>query len=200
MICLRAATQKFPKDFDMGRNWGSGRRTVEQTRSIDIRALQRAGYFTVPKQGSWIWQREDKITAKTWIDWNGERLRIRDQIIDIGRTPCRFGGHRLWFRCSCGGHVSTLYSPNGLPWACRHCYRLTYATRQTNPRDRNLLRAQRIRECLGGSRNMLEDFPPKPKGMHWRRYGRMRQVHDRASNHHLAMLAVWVEKLHTRRQ
>ena len=172
-----------------------GRRTVEETSSIDIRTLQRADYFCGPKDGSWIWRINGKVVGEARIGWDGERLTIRDQVIDIGRTPCRFGGHRFWFRCSCGQQVATLYSPSGQPWACRHCHRLTYATRQAVPRDRNLLRAQRIRQRLGGSPNMLEDFPPKPKGMHWRRYDRMRNVHDRASNHYLGMAARWVEKL-----
>jgi hypothetical protein len=179
----------------MGRYWGSGRRTVEQTRSIEIGALQRAGYFAAPKQGWWIWQRKDEITGSARIDWNGDQLRIRDQAIDLARAPCRFGGYRLWFRCSCARHVSTLYSPSGRPWACRHCYRLTYATRQAIPRDRHLMRAQGIRQRLGGSRNMLDPFPPKPKGMHWRRYDRMRDVHDQASNLYLGLAAEWVEKL-----
>jgi hypothetical protein len=179
----------------MGRYWGSGRRTVEQTRSIEIGALQRAGYFAASKQGWWIWRREGHITGTAQIDWDGERLTIRDQVIDIERTPCRFGGHRFWFRCSCGLHIATLYSPNGRPWGCRHCHRLTYAARQAVPRDRHLLRAQRIRRRLGGSPNMLEDFPPKPKGMHWQRYERMRNIHDRASNLYLGMAARWVEQL-----
>jgi hypothetical protein len=62
-----------------------------------------------------------------------------------------------------------------------------------------LLRAQRIRQRVGGSPNMLEDFPPKPKGMHWRQYG-MRDVHDRASNQYLGMAAEWVEKFRAGRQ
>jgi hypothetical protein len=56
--------------------------------------------------------------------------------------------------------------------AARHCHNLTYAARQAVPRDRHLLIAQKIREQLGGSLNMLDAFPPKPKGMHRRRYER----------------------------
>jgi len=113
------------------------------------------------------------------INWDGDQLTIT-QVIEVARTPCPFGGHRPWFWCSCDRHVLTFYSPNGRPWACRHCHDLTYATRQPIPRHRQVLRARRIRERLGGSINLLEDFPPKPKGMHWRRYHRMREVHDRA--------------------
>jgi|SRR6516165_8201551 len=92
----------------MGRYWGSGRRTVEQTRGIEVGALQRAGYFATSKQGWWSWRQEGEIIGNAQIDWDGERLTIRAQVIDIGRTPCRFGGHRFWFRCSCGRHVNTL--------------------------------------------------------------------------------------------
>ena len=33
---------------------------------------------------------------------------------------------------------------------------------------------------LGGSPNMPEEFPDKPKGMHWLSYNRIRRTHDRA--------------------
>ena len=94
--------------------------------------------------------------------------------------------------------TSTLYSPNGRPWGCRHCYRLTYATRQAVPRDRHLLRAQRIRRRLGGSPNMLEDFPPRPKGMHWQRYERMRDVHDLAQGKAMMGFMQFVDRLECR--
>jgi hypothetical protein len=41
-----------------------GRRTVEQTRSIDIRTLQRADYFCGPKDGSWTWRINGKIVGE----------------------------------------------------------------------------------------------------------------------------------------
>jgi hypothetical protein len=33
----------------------------------------------------------------------------------------------------------------------------------------------------GGSANMSDDFPDKPKGMHWRAYMRLRHCHDIAA-------------------
>jgi hypothetical protein len=182
----------------MGRPWGSGRRTVEQTCSIDIGMLKRAGYFAASKQGHWIWRWNGEIIGTARIEWDGARLIVRNQVIGLWKAGCRFGGQRLWFKCSCGRHVATLYSPNAGPWACRHCYQLTYAMRQAIPRDRHLLRAQRIRDRLGGSRNMMEDFPVKPKGMHWRRYNRMRDIHDRAAEQAFGMMEVWIDKVHQR--
>jgi hypothetical protein len=179
----------------LARYWGTGRRTVEQTRSLEIGFLQRNGYFAVSKPGWLTWRREGgEITGTARVEWSGTQLQVRNQVIHIGRTPCRFGGHRLWFVCVCGRHVSALYSPNGRPWACRHCYRLTYATRQAIPRDRQLLRAQRIRHRLGGSRSMLEPFPPKPKGMHWRTYERLRRVHDLADEKAMMGWAQWLDR------
>ena len=67
---------------------------------------------------------------------------------------------------------------------------------QAIPRDRHLLRAQRIRDRLGGSRNMMEDFPGKPKGMHWRRYDRMRKMHDRAAEQAFGMIETWIDRFH----
>jgi hypothetical protein len=179
----------------LARYWGTGRRTVEQTRSLEIGSLQRDGYFAAPKQGWLIWRWGGEITGTARIEWDGTRLRIRNQVIDIVRTPCRFGGHRLWLRCFCGRFVSALYSPNGGRWGCRHCYRLTYATRQAIPRDRQLLRAQCIRRRLGGSANMLEPFPAKPKGMHRRTYDRLRRAHDLADQKAMMGWTQWLDRL-----
>jgi hypothetical protein len=40
--------------------------------------------------------------------------------------------------------------------------------------NRALAKAQAIRERLGGSASMMHPFPPKPKGMRWNTYHRLR--------------------------
>ena len=56
-----------------------------------------------------------------------------------------------------------------------------YATRQVVPRYRLIMKAQKIRRQLGGSLSMVDSVPPKPRGMHWKRYERLRQRHDLAA-------------------
>src|SRR6185437_2205252 len=67
-----------------------------------------------------------------------------------------------WFVCSvaangayCGREVTKLYGAGRL-FACRHCYRLGYASQQESAHQRGLGKSQKIRMRLGGSPNMLE--------------------------------------------
>ena len=59
-----------------------------------------------------------------------------------------------------------------------YCYGLAYESQQEPARQRGLLMAQKIRERLGGNASMLDDFPNKPKGMHWRTYDRLQRRHE----------------------
>jgi len=43
-----------------------------------------------------------------------------------------------------------------------------------------MIRARTIRRKLGGSDNLFEPFPLKPKGMHWASYERLEIKADRA--------------------
>jgi hypothetical protein len=58
-----------------------------------------------------------------------------DYKIPIVTTPCHFGGVRYWFTCNattngvyCGRRVAKLYQGNDY-FACRHCFNLTYQSR-----------------------------------------------------------------------
>ena len=92
-------------------------------------------------------------------------------------TRCHLGGTRPWFRCSasvggrpCGRRVAKLYL-RGHVFACRQCCGLAYASQQEIPRHRAISRVQKIRLRLGGSPNLHERFPKRPRGMHrWTYY------------------------------
>lgn len=106
-------------------------------------------------------------------------------------TACNFGGRRPWFRCPgfsngspCGRRVAKIYM-RGRYFRCRRCHGLAYPSQTVTLGDRPLDRAQKIRMRLGGSANMTEPFPGKPKGMHWQTYWRWSDKGRNAEMEHL---------------
>ena len=63
-----------------------------------------------------------------------------DYPVRLATTSLPWGGYRYWFRCPnfrCGRRVSVLYlPPHGEIFACRHCYGLSYRSRQEGYKDR----------------------------------------------------------------
>jgi hypothetical protein len=72
---------------------------------------------------------------------------------------------------------------------------LSCESQRDNKVYRALHRAQKIRERLGGSANMTEPFPEKPKGMHWRTYERLWQEHHKAEMEQLTGIKEWLDKV-----
>jgi hypothetical protein len=117
--------------------------------------------------------------------------------VDLTWTACNFGGERPWFVCpgaGCGRRVVVLYGP-GKYFPCRHCYDLRYESQRKDKMHRGLRRAQKLREILGGSANMMKPFPEKPKGMHHETYWRLREEHDEAQMAQLVGMREWLERL-----
>jgi len=122
----------------------------------------------------------------------GDRLTLlRDGELEGGAiarfvaTPCHFGGQRWWFECpACGTRAAHLYLRRAR-LECRRCADLTYYSQRETLDDRMLRRTRKIRGRVGGSRNLIEPFPGKPRGMHWRTYHRLRRQEAVA---HLASL------------
>jgi hypothetical protein len=116
--------------------------------------------------------------------------------VALSWTACNFGGERPWFVCpgaGCSRRVAVLYGP-GKYFLCRHCYDLRYESQREDKMHRALRRAQKIWEGLGGSANMMEPFPERPKGMHHDTYMRMFWEHHEAEMEQLAGMREWLDK------
>ena len=178
----------------MARPAYGGRPTCEDCKSLDVRRLRRDDLLRSGLSFSWAWSRSGEPSGDIRIETEPDAVlliyRVRQrggadwkdvrQRVPIGWTSCHLGGRRAWFICAvyadgryCGRRVAKLYSAGEL-FACRKCYRLAYASQQESPHNRGIGQAQKMRERLGGSANLLEPFPEKPRGMHWRTYRRLR--------------------------
>ncbi len=94
-----------------------------------------------------------------------------DVEMDWTRLPS--GGKRPWFLCpSCGRRCAVLFSL-GSRIICRKCGELSYESQYERKSLRGLMKAQKIRVRLGGSANMTEPFPGRPRYMHRRTYQRV---------------------------
>ena len=59
-----------------------------------------------------------------------------EQQIYFERTPCHYGGERLWFLCPrCNRRVGVLCAYD-VHFLCRHCYQLPYSSQQESRIDR----------------------------------------------------------------
>ena len=129
-----------------------------------------------PKSSIGIQAGRDQLTLHYRYWTNKDEGQDVRELVPISWTPCHYGGRRPWFRCpgildgvACNRRVAKIFLRGG-HFLCRHCHGLAYPSQTVTLGDRPLNRAQKIRMRLGGSGNMMEPFPWKPKGMHWRTY------------------------------
>lgn len=138
----------------MGRWSYGGKEEADSLRQISTSFLNKHGYF----RSSWgagtiTWSRNGETTGSisiqsyaqqgnpyikliyTQTDRSTGEKKDFDYKIPLTTTPCYFGGKRFWFICPwyangvyCGRRVGVLYK-SGDYFACRHCYRLTYNSR-----------------------------------------------------------------------
>ena len=127
------------------------------------------------------------INVRDWI--SGYRLSGIDgePCFDFTRLPS--GGKRPWFLCpACGRRCGILYAINSR-LLCRKCGGLSYESQSEPSHYRALRKAQKIRVRLGGSANMTEPFPERPRYMHQRTYQRLGDRYKAAVGQYLGPLA-----------
>ncbi len=176
-----------------GRRWGFSAKcaTVEMP-SIDVRSWARADLLRPGTHFSTGWRRFDEKTATLHVQAMSDRLALRHRrrtavdewrerhyVIGLGRTPCNFGGSRVWFICparGCGRRAAILYG--GALFACRRCYDLAYPSQREDAIGRAIRRGAKIRAKLGWEHSPYDRDWLKPKGMHWRTFERLSEQHD----------------------
>ena len=189
--------------------------TTGECHSLDVRYLHREGLLMSGRWFTLRWLRGDRETGsiRGAVEGNVRAERVillyrhrngpGGEWEDVGEpvplswTACNLGGERPWFICpgaGCGRRVAILYGP-GKYFLCRHCYDLVYQSQRDNAMYRALHRAQDIRRQLGGSANMTEPFPEKPKGMHHETYMRLWWEHHEAEMEQLLGMREWLDKL-----
>ena len=145
----------------MGRYYWNKKDVAEDCRSISVAFLRKHDYFCGYKSGGMTWTRNNQEVASIGItvstmDDDGEYIQFRytttdgstgekaeyDYKVPLTTTPCHFGGVRYWFICPlishgkrCGRRAGTLYKvPGASHYGCRHCYHLTYESRNDSRR------------------------------------------------------------------
>jgi hypothetical protein len=181
-----------------------GRALVENTFSLDIRPLVRAGAirYGLYAEGTMELPGDDKSFALTfevstrdrancWMrvrgtipDWWSGRRDIDDEFsVDTVRHP---GGGRRWcFVCPrLGYRVRKLYLPRGArQFRSRQAYNLAYETEHLDDRERGWRRIRKCRQQLGSDPSGIDKpYPEKPAGMSATRYARLIDRLDDAEN------------------
>ena len=179
--------------FGSGRRAGGGRNTVDGCRSVDVNYLNREGCLRPGRVATLQWSRSSECVGSIKVraevarivlsyrhQRNGGKWTNVDEPVTLVRVPCPFGGSRPYFRCpgivnnaSCGRRVAKLYAAGRL-FLCRHCYKLSYTSRNEGTWDRALRRVARLRVALGGDPAIASPFPERPQGMWQSRYDRLR--------------------------
>ena len=190
--------------YGSGKRWDT-KKTTESQHRIDIWWLKKKGYLRPGVAGSLAWSWGGKQTgiigyrmetgymvlSYRYRRHGGEWKNV-EQSISFDWTPCNYGGKRTWFLCPhCNRRVALLYGAGRL-FLCRHCYNLTYASQQAQRHERLMEKARAIKQRLGGSANLAEPFPEKPKGMHWETYCRLREQSEDANCFSLILAMQWL--------
>ena len=162
------------------------RSTIEETKRVDIRYMRRSGLLKPGYRGSLSWSRGGKPTGNINFiclqDYLQLHFRYRfgnegdwqsvEQKITFDRTPCHYGGERLWFLCpQCARRVVVLCSDGPL-FLCRQCYQLPYRSQNEGKLDRLITRKHELGERIFEVYEYGEGWGKK-KGMHWKTFNRL---------------------------
>lgn len=166
----------------------TNKRTTNAVNALDVRKFQRDGLLIPGTRFNSTWSRKGRANGSISVSVNtgsvnliyrhgGDGGQNMNYPVGIERTPCNYGGQRVWWQCPCcGRRVALLYS--GKMFACRHCLQLTYQSTRTADGSKGFEQADRVRRKMGWCAGVANPQGDKPKGMHWKTYLRLMQQLD----------------------
>jgi hypothetical protein len=180
--------------YGSGQRWTSKPTTGHALR-LDVRWLAREGIIRpgVVVATSLQWTRNGEPDGSISVRYDARRphdlvldYRTRKtgeaawtdvhEVIPLERTPCHYGGERVWCRCpGCGSRRAVLYSLYGR-FRCVRCNGLAYSVTREELLYRLGRRGDKLMERLNAEQEWVLNWiwpPPKPKGMHGRTYDRL---------------------------
>lgn len=161
--------------------------TTEEVHRVDIRYMRKRGLLKcLGSSGILSWSQGGEKTGSIRFRlelnslilmykyrYHGEEWIEVEELVRLDRTPCNFGGERLWFLCPhCGKRVAVLYGARAR-FLCRHCHGLSYSSQCESDLDRMMRKARKIRRRLNASDDLSEEIWDKPKNMHWSTFNRL---------------------------
>ena len=157
---------------DQRRNTGS----VENATRIDIRAVTKSPQI---RNGHWF-HLETPEAFKLYARISDDLLQIAQlrpsethlyAELRLENHPRHFGGHQNYLLCPhCKKSASILYLVIPKELGCRTCLKLAYESQYYKHPAPLLVRANKLREKLGGTAGLINPLPDRPKGMHWNTY------------------------------
>jgi hypothetical protein len=123
---------------------------------IHISTLKKAGLINKFHSGFVTFNRNLSENVRVVVNYNHSQDVIEFSypssnnsapttcFVGLSKTPCHFGGLRLWFTCpnpTCQKRVAILYFlPTNNSLFCRHCLHLTYPSQQFSGSGRYFMR------------------------------------------------------------
>jgi len=190
-------------------NWcrWSKQTTLEETKRIDIRYMRKQGLLKPSTMGSLRWTRggepngdiryfchQNYLQLNYHYRENGGEWQPIEQRIHFDRTPCNYGGERLWFLCPrCNRRVGVLCAYD-VHFLCRHCYPLPYSSQQESRIDRIISQKHKLGERIFEYYEHGEGFGKK-KGMHRKTFDRLHTRYLQCESAILTQISNYLQRI-----
>jgi len=164
--------------------WQRERRaTVEELTCLTLACL-KPGYFSDEDKIGCVHERTSRERGFVTLWEKGGHFR---ETIGLEYSAQPLGGRRTWFQCPfCQCKTTRLYLQK-YRLICRTCADLSYQSRQLSDFKRSRQQAEKISARLQSRDYVLMSIPPRPKGMHRKKYQslitKLLECHDKSMAH-----------------